>query len=69
VAVTIVSPGEYPDGFFQKCRLKHDVLFCWFFYKLRDAGEGPDELRMGSRKVVITSEALASWERTRAAGR
>ncbi|MFM0224142.1 helix-turn-helix transcriptional regulator [Paraburkholderia dipogonis] len=36
-----------------------------FYYKLRDAGDGPDELRMGSRKVVITIAALAAWEKKR----
>jgi predicted DNA-binding transcriptional regulator AlpA len=36
-----------------------------FYYKLREAGDGPDELRMGSRKVVITNDALAAWEKKR----
>ncbi|CAB3785397.1 hypothetical protein LMG28614_02122 [Paraburkholderia ultramafica] len=36
-----------------------------FYYKLRDAGDGPDELRMGSRKVIIASDDLATWEKKR----
>jgi predicted DNA-binding transcriptional regulator AlpA len=36
-----------------------------FYFKMRDAGNGPDELRMGARKVVITNEALAAWEKKR----
>ncbi|MFL9933588.1 hypothetical protein P0D88_31325 [Paraburkholderia sp. RL18-103-BIB-C] len=36
-----------------------------FYFKMREAGDGPDELRMGARKVVITNEALAAWEKKR----
>lgn len=36
-----------------------------FYFKMRDAGNGPDELRMGTRKVVITNDALAAWEKKR----
>jgi predicted DNA-binding transcriptional regulator AlpA len=34
-----------------------------FYFKLRTQGEGPDEVRIGSRKVVITMEAVQAWEK------
>jgi predicted DNA-binding transcriptional regulator AlpA len=36
-----------------------------FYFKMRAAGDGPDELRLSRRKIVITEEALKAWERKR----
>ena len=35
-----------------------------FYFKLRDQGLGPDEMRLGAR-VFITHEAAARWRRAR----
>lgn len=32
------------------------------YFKLRDRGEGPAELRVGERKICITILAAAEWE-------
>jgi hypothetical protein len=34
-----------------------------FYFKMRAAGDGPDELRLSRRKIVITEEALKAWEK------
>lgn len=33
-----------------------------WYYMLRDRGEGPAEVRIGSRKIRITETAAAEWE-------
>lgn len=37
-----------------------------FYFRLRDAGIGPREMRVGSR-VLISREAAAAWRREREA--
>ncbi len=37
----------------------------WLYYKMRANGDGPVELRIGSRKIVITVEAMRTWENER----
>ncbi len=34
-----------------------------FYFKMRAAGEGPDELRLSRRKIVISEEAVKAWEK------
>jgi hypothetical protein len=34
-----------------------------FYFKMRAAGDGPDELRLSRRKIVITEDALKAWEK------
>jgi predicted DNA-binding transcriptional regulator AlpA len=33
------------------------------YYKLRDSGKGPDEIKVGPRRVLISVEAAEAWLR------
>lgn len=36
-----------------------------FYYRLRDEGRGPREMRLSKRRVLISHEAAAAWARAR----
>lgn len=40
---------------------RYGITKRWYF-KLRDRGEGPAEVRIGARKIRITEAAAAEWE-------
>lgn len=40
---------------------RYGITKRWYF-KLRDRGEGPAEVRIGTRKIRITEAAAAEWE-------
>ncbi|WP_423907050.1 hypothetical protein [Caballeronia sp.] len=36
-----------------------------FYYELKKLGKGPQELRIGSKKIVITQRCAHAWEQAR----
>ena len=56
--------GEDAMSLPEFCR-QHSISLS-FYYKLRQQGLGPDEMRLGTR-VLVTREAAATWRAARTA--
>jgi len=41
---------------------RYGITKVWYF-RLRNRGEGPAEIRIGARKIRITEAAAADWEK------